>query len=484
MNQAPYGPPPQQQYLGPPPQPQAAPDARALLQTPAIRGYLKNHIYERVGSVAEIEMDLAMIRALTARSKSRGPLFLLALLASLGLGVLLAAQLRNPPASPAALATGVVLAIVLGVFWAMQPTHLPRRVELTSGVIKRLALEPGSQLNIKLDLEDIDVSRKKRIDRNEGGWSVTYHHDDWLLLEGRIVGEVAFRYTRGESRKQAVHVEVRGNTRITRTRTEGWFHDAVALRFAPDGFPGAATLGPEAYKKLKLPEGFETKHFLGQPGMLELTITSDRKWDAGQPGQTLDGADGVKFAGIWFSILFDLLGALRQPFDLDNAPPPSPQLKLDIIDRVAVVGTVTHPIFAASVLGLPALFSIWMATYDFDRASYDGSRASRERSEAKRTRDAKTRAAARRRASEASDDEDRHLLYAWLEIAGGIVLIGGGATAAALLHVRRKKKAAQEASPVLFSAPAGPPPGAYPGAPPGAYPGAPPSQGGYPGGPG
>ena len=489
MNQFPYGAPPPGAHA--PPGAFVPPDARALLETPAIRGYLKNHIYERVGSVAEIEADLATIRALSARSKARWPIFLLALLASLAAGFPLVAMLRHP----LALGAGVIGAIVIGVYWSKEPTHQAKRVELASGVIRRLVLEPGSQLSLKLDLEDIEVGRKKKIDRNEAGWSVTYHHDDWLLLEGRIVGEVAFRYTRGESRKKAVHVSRRGNTTITRTRTEGWFHDGVALRFASDGFPGAATLGPEAYKKLKLPEGFETKHFLGQPGMLELTITSDRKWDAGPPGQSLDGADGVKFTGIWFSILFDLLGALRKPFEMDTQPPPSPTSKLPTMDGDAVVATLTHPAFAIAGLALPAALLIASGVNSFNRASSEGDDAVRYQREAKTARDASTRSSRQIRARFARNREDDALMVGWIATSSGTALAFAAIGLGAFGVARRKKKdaAASAALPLGLPMGAAPPPqgaypqpqGAYPGAPPpqGAYPGQPPPQGAYPGQP-
>ena len=106
--------------------------------------------------------------------------------------------------------------------------------------------------------------------------------DALKLVETAAIRAYAFRYTRADSRRKAVLVTRSGNTTTTRTRTQGWFHDGIALRFAPDAFPGAARLGPDAYKKLKMPEGFETKHFLGRPGQLDRSSPGPARRRAGR----------------------------------------------------------------------------------------------------------------------------------------------------------------------------------------------------------
>jgi hypothetical protein len=423
-------------------------DPKKLLDSPAIRAWRKSKIYERTATVDEIDLDLATIKAIRDRGKTRTPIYLLSLLGSLVGGFLLANALRDPPAAPAAFVAGLVGAVVAGVLWAVEPNVENRRVELLRGFMRRLNLEPGSQLKVKLDLAPIDASYKKKIDRDEQGWSVEYHHDDWLLIEGRLSAGngVAFRYTRSDSRRQAVHVSVSGNVRTTRTRIQGWFHDAIALRFAPDGFPGAAQLGPDAYKKLKLPEGFDTKHFLGQPGQLELTITSDRKWDAGPPGAHLDGGDAVMIAGLWLGILFDLLGAVSEPFQREATPPPPPAVKVPMIDGEGVLSTITHPAFALGVLGVPALLSFWAATSSFQRAarlSEDGDRYERE---AKSIKDVKARDAKKKEATWYRNREDNAVTDGVIYIVGGVVLLGAGGAAAGLGALRRKKKAEKGAA--------------------------------------
>jgi hypothetical protein len=423
-------------------------DPKKLLDSPAIRAWRKSKIYERTATVDEIDLDLATIKAIRDRGKARAPIYLLSLLGCLVGGFMLASALREPPAAPAAFVAGLVGAVVAGVLWAVEPNVENRRVELLRGFMRRLHLEPGSKLKVKLDLAPIEASYKKKIDRNEQGWSVEYHHDDWLLVEGRLAAGngVAFRYTRADSRRQAVHVSVSGNVRTTRTRIQGWFHDAVALRFAPDAFPGAAQLGPDAYKKLKLPEGFDTKHFLGQPGQLELTITSDRKWDAGPPGAHLDGGDAVMIAGLWLGILFDLLGAVSEPFQREAALPPPPAVKVPMIDGEGVLSTITSPAFAIGVFGIPALLSFWGAASSFQRAARWGEDAERYEREAKNLKDVKARDAKKKDAKLARNHEDDKTTDGVIGIVGGVVLLGIGGGAAGLGAMRRKKKAAQDAA--------------------------------------
>lgn len=367
----------------------------------------------------------------------------------------------------------------MGVLWGQEPSLEDRRLHLLSGFIRRLRLELGSPLMVKLDLAPLDTARKKRIDRNEAGWDVNYHHDDWLLVEGRLEGSngVAFRYTRAESQRRAVHVQVRGNTRITRTRTEGWFHDAVALRFAPDAFPGSAQLGPDAYQKLKLPQGFETKHFVGQPGVLELTVTSDRKWDAGPAGANLDGGDAVKIAGLWLTILFDFLGAISQPFQADGDLPPSPTMKLPVLDGPAFLDGVTHPAVAIAVLGLPGLLMISSGVSRISQSFEEGDRAARLEKEAKSDRDPSSRTTKRRQAKWARDSEVDYFNEGVIKLPIGLLLVGAGAGGGVLGYFRRKKKkAAAEAAPMLPPPPPGYPPPQQQGYPPSQQQGYPPSQ--------
>ena len=470
MNPAPPGYAPYQAPL-----PAAPLDGRERLQTPPIRAWLSTKIYERTASVPEIEADLALIRALRARGKARWPLYLLGILGSLGLGVVMMATLRQPPGAPMALGLGVVLAIVVGVFWGMEADFEPKRMEMASGMLRRLRLEPGTPVTLKLDLAPLEISRKKKIERSEAGWTVEYHHDDWLLVEGRLEGSVSFRYTRAASQKKAVQVEVRGNTRITRTRTQGWFHDAVALRFSPEHYPAAADVGTEGYKRLKLPEGFETKHFVGTPGALELTVTSDRKWDAGPPGATLDGGDAVRIAGLWFSVLFDYLECRREPYQLDGNVPPAPtQAPLPIIDGKAVLAVVSHPAFAACVLALPGLLFIINGADRINSASYWGQQAERAERDAKSAKDTRKRDAARAEAKRHREWEDDRLTDGGIQLGVGSALFLAGAGAGTLLFLRRRKQAA-----ALTQAPALLPAGAPPPQPMGGYPQQP-QQGGYP----
>ncbi|MFT3776570.1 MAG: proline-rich domain-containing protein [Minicystis sp.] len=344
------------------------------------------------------------------------------------------------------LVAGVIGAVVIGVLWSREPNAESKRVELASGFLRRLNLEPGAPLKVKIDLAPLEISRKKKIDRDEKGWSVTYHHDDWLLVEGRIQGGVAFRYTRADSRKHAVQVEVRGNTRITRTRIQGWFHDAVALRFAPDGFPGAAQLGPDAYKSLKLPEGFETKHFLGQPGALELTVTSDRKWDAGPPGMHLDGGDAVMIAGLWLTLLFDLLGAVTKPFQREGDPRPSPAIKLPAADGKSIVWGLTNPVVPACLVALPGLMIVGNAATVFSRAGKESDYAESLEREAKSMRDPKMRTDKQRWAKSARDRADDMTMDGVIQLSVGLVLIAIGGGGAAGGAVYRKKKRAKDAA--------------------------------------
>ncbi|APR86481.1 Hypothetical protein A7982_11830 [Minicystis rosea] len=474
MNPVAYGPAPY-----PPPAP--APNALKLIESAAIRAYLTSLVYERTATVDEIELDLAAIRALRARGKSRSALYLFGLLGSLVAGFVLANIINKAPASPIALLLGVGGAIVLGVLWSREPSPEHKRVEMASGFIRRLRLEPGTPIKVKLDLAPLDLGRKKKIDRDETGWSVTYHHDDWLLVEGRIEGGVGFRYTRADSQRRAVQVEVRGNTRITRTRTQGWFHDAVALRFAPDAYPEAALLGPDAYKRLKLPEGFETKHFLGQPGALELTITSDRKWDAGPTGARLDGGDAVMIAGLWLGLLFDLLGAKNEPFQREGDPKPSPVLTLPALDREGVVSGLTHPATGICVLVLPGLLMVVSGANRFTRAGDEGDRAVRLEREAKAARDAKTRESLQKQAHWARDYESDRLMEGTIQLSIGLVMIAAGGGVAGFGAIRRKKKAARLAAEAQLPAQGAPPQAGYPPAQ-SPYPqqGYPPAQNPYP----
>lgn len=452
MNPAAYGPGPQMPGAQ---MPAPAADPRKLLDSPAIRAWRKSKIYERTATVDEIDLDLAAIRAIRDRGKARMPIYLLSVLGGLGGGFFLAVAIKSAPGSPMALGFGVITAIVMGVLWAMEPTVEDRRLELLRGFMRRLNLEPGSQIKVKLDLAPLESSYKKKIDRDEGGWSVNYHHDDWLLVEGRLAGGsgVAFRYTRADSRKQAVHVSVSGNVRTTRTRTEGWFHDAIALRFAPDAFPGAAQLGPDAYQKLKLPAGFTTKHFLGQPGQLELTITSDRKWDAGPPGARLDGGDAVMIAGLWVDILFDLLGAVSKPFQSEGDIKPRPAVAFPMVDGEGVLSTITHPAFAACVLGIPGLLLALSSIGRFQSAASWGEEADRIDKEIKTIKDAKTRESRKKDAKWRRELESERTMDGIIQIAVGVGLLGAAGGGAAFGVSRRKKKAAKEAAEAAAAAP-------------------------------
>jgi hypothetical protein len=467
MNSAPYAPTP---YAGSPPSGAQAPDVRKLAQSPAIRSWLKSNIYERTATVDEIETDLAMLFALRARGSARSPLYLLALLGSLGLGVFAAYALRNPPESPAAIAAGVVGAIVIGVLWSREPSFEPRRVELVIGLLGRLALAPGVPVGVRLDLSPLDSGRKRTASRNEGGWSVDYHIDEWLAIEGTLVGGVGFRYTRNEQRRTAVNVEYRGRTTITRTRTQGWFDDGYRLRYPPERFPRAAALGNDALKGLKFPEGFEPKDFTNQPGTLNLLIGSDRKWDAGPPGMRLDGGDGVKIAGLWLSILYEFLGAPENPIDLDGPGRPRRSLSAPAIDADTVKDLVLHPATAGLALGLPALLMILSAIHNFQVSANRDDEADSYDRRAKSSKDAKVKQEYQRMAKMARESSEERMIRGGILVGVGVVTLAAAGAGVALTLRRRKKIQAAEAAEAATPAAAQLlPPGAMPQQPPNAW---------------
>ncbi len=336
--------------------------------------------------------------------------------------------------------------VALGVSWAKEPNAESKRVEMASGFIRRLRLEPGARIKVKLDLDALYAGRKKKIDRSETGWNVTYHHDDWLLVEGRIQGGVDFRYTRADSQRQAVQSEVRGNTRITRTRTQGWFHDAVALRFSPDAFPEAAQLGPDAYKKLKLPEGLRDQALPRSARRAGADGDLGSQVGRRPPGAKLDGGDAVMIAGLWLTILFDLLGARSEPFQREGEPPPSPDARApqhrrrelhlgpDVPGHDRVPLRAARPPRRARRQGaLPPCV--------------DGRRQRHQRgAEAKNGRDARTREAAQKRAQHYRDAEDTHLVTGGIQIGVGLAMVAAGGAGAVFGALRRKKKAAKVAA--------------------------------------
>jgi hypothetical protein len=421
----PYGQPPQQAGFAPPVGPPGG-TASGLPQTTidALKRLSSTRVFDFTGTVPEIEQAIGAIRAMGSRNYSRRNIYGVMSVVSLVAFGYLGLVMQTP------LMWLVSIGGLVGFLIARSrhPLFENRRIEMTSGLVRKLDIGPNMPVRVHLDLRPLEGNGKVAAGGPAGpiGFTTTNYEDPWLDLEGTLASGLGFYFRRVDCLTHSVKVEYRGRTTTTYTRRTGTFTDGVVLRFSSQQYPHVASLGQSIASSIKLPEGMEVRHFGAQEGNVALTIACPFKWDSGPHKHGV--FEGVTGASIVFEISALLLDKSVKPVREAESLP------RDAGNPAVLAGTAS-PYGLPAGLAAAAVAAMIIAGGGASNYVYASSEADRYEAQAARAKDPSSKSSARSMATFYGDRATTAIIQA----SGGGVAAVGLLIGATIVFLKRRK---------------------------------------------
>ena len=301
------------------------------------RSFRKTQMHVASGSAAELEADLAVLRAWPGRARLRRVVLLVLALIVAGITAAAAADARGDD-QPIIGAIGAFVFVVLMILRMRQPKRVEmRRIELASGLLRRLAIGPeGGRL--RLDLSPIGLKRKKAGKQN--GFDI--FNDPFLEIDVALADGARVKVERTE---QLQYLEIRTSKRVTR-QWRGVVWDTISVSVPGRGQSDYREKAPRDLahvdaSALTLPQDFEGVSFEARSDSIRVVIRNQLLWDAVPEGETVRPKrnDAVQTIATWLGQL-----GMHAQLGITTQPRPAWKAKLPIVGprgATIVLGMIT-----------------------------------------------------------------------------------------------------------------------------------------------
>jgi hypothetical protein len=252
------------------------------------------------GTVAEIDADLAVLRAVAGVQRRRRTWCAVAALLLLAAGPAIAFQGKDT--HPEFLVIGVVAALATMIGRAFVKRWEPRRIDFASGVLRRLTLDGKTPITLTLELRTTQRQPFATDDPGPFQRGGQYYRNPWFRLEAQLPDGDRLTLVRTE------HLGMQSTSIDPRTVRTVWtyhFEDTVEIGFAR---PHAA-FDPARAPSLAMGEALRVTRLDGDSAKWTLSVRGDRLWTASTEGGIDERTvDGVALTLKWVTALAELAG--------------------------------------------------------------------------------------------------------------------------------------------------------------------------------